>query len=177
MPNFITSLDQFGNRSRNGHLRNGKLEKNHSSLSTNSSEFSSSASTESSSSFSAYNLVAQTKQIYINTEAYSDQEESDEEDAKDKQDSMLCPSYSQQSFLSPSESFDNGINGNVFGRNEMVSSSTADLLRGLGRFVSQNTNVSNFEPAQLVMWLRSIDRALLIQVIVELNQTDSYLNF
>jgi hypothetical protein len=143
-------------------MRSGKLEKNHSSLSTNSST----VSTESTSSFCAYNLAAHNKQIYLNADdEYSEEEDNEEEIVKEKQmDSMLRASYSQQSFLSPSDSFDNGVNGNVFGRNEIISSSTADLLRGLGRFVSQNTRVSNFEPAQLVMWLRSIDRALLIQV-------------
>ncbi|KAI6176592.1 Cyclin-dependent kinase 5 activator protein [Aphelenchoides bicaudatus] len=166
MPNFINSLDQFANRSRNVQLRNGKLEKNQSSLSTN-SEFSSNASTESTSSFSAYNLATQTKQMYLNaTDDYSEDEVSEDEEPANHSNhltSMLPSSCSQHSFLSPSDSFDNGVNGNVFGRNVIISSSTADLLRGLGRFVSQHTRISNFEPAQLVMWLRSIDRALLIQ--------------
>lgn len=167
MPNFISSLDQFVNRGRNDHPHTGKLGKNHSSLSTNSSEFSSNtASTESTSSFG--NLTTQTK-IYLNTEEYENFEEEgkDEEESKGCQivsNSMLHNSYSQQSFLSPSDSFDNGVDGNVFGRSVIISSSTADLLRGLGRYVSQNTRVTNFEPAQLVMWMRSIDRVLLIQV-------------
>jgi hypothetical protein len=165
MQNFIHSIGQFARKENN--VRGGKLAKNNSSLSTNSSEFSSNtASTESTSSFSAYNvnnLSVQTKQLYLNHEEYSDEEEEPIK-AEPCVNSMLRPSYSQQSFLSPSDSFDNGVNGNVFGRNMIINLSTSDLLLGLGRFVSQNSRVSNFEPASLVMWLRSVDRALMIQV-------------
>lgn len=163
MQNFIHSMGQFSRKRNN---RSGKLAKNNSSLSTNSSEFSSNtASTESTSSFSAYNvnnLSVQTKQLYLNHEEYSDEEE--EIKAEPCVNSILRPSYSQQSFLSPSELFDNGVNGNVFGRNMIINLSTSDLLLGLGKFVSRNCRVNSFEPASLVMWLRSVDRALMIQV-------------
>ncbi|CAA86458.2 Cyclin-dependent kinase 5 activator 1 [Caenorhabditis elegans] len=41
--------------------------------------------------------------------------------------------------------------------------STSELLRGLGIFISNNCDVSDFDPAHLVTWLRSVDRSLLLQ--------------
>uniref|UniRef100_A0A1I7WC40 RGS domain-containing protein n=1 Tax=Heterorhabditis bacteriophora TaxID=37862 RepID=A0A1I7WC40_HETBA len=48
-------------------------------------------------------------------------------------------------------------------RKTVIQASTSELLRGLGQFISQHCNIHNFEPAHLVMWLRTVDRALLLQ--------------
>ncbi|CAD5215242.1 unnamed protein product [Bursaphelenchus okinawaensis] len=48
-------------------------------------------------------------------------------------------------------------------KSDIVHSSTAELLLGLGKFVAGKCRVQQFEPAQLVMWLRSIDRSLMLQ--------------
>ncbi|CAI2347422.1 unnamed protein product [Caenorhabditis sp. 36 PRJEB53466] len=45
----------------------------------------------------------------------------------------------------------------------IIQASTSELLRGLGIFISNNCGVTDFEPAHLVTWLRSVDRALLLQ--------------
>ncbi|VDP18084.1 unnamed protein product [Heligmosomoides polygyrus] len=49
-------------------------------------------------------------------------------------------------------------------RRTVIQASTSELLRGLGQFIAQNSHISAFEPAHLVMWLRTVDRALLLQV-------------
>ncbi|VDM67159.1 unnamed protein product, partial [Strongylus vulgaris] len=48
-------------------------------------------------------------------------------------------------------------------RRTVIQASTSELLRGLGEFIAQNSDVAAFEPAHLVMWLRTVDRALLLQ--------------
>ncbi|CAD6185848.1 unnamed protein product [Caenorhabditis auriculariae] len=48
-------------------------------------------------------------------------------------------------------------------RRTVIQASTSELLRGLGSFIARSCSVPNFEPAHLVMWLRSVDRALLLQ--------------
>uniref|UniRef100_A0A1I8AE83 Cyclin-dependent kinase 5 activator n=1 Tax=Steinernema glaseri TaxID=37863 RepID=A0A1I8AE83_9BILA len=45
----------------------------------------------------------------------------------------------------------------------VIQASTSDLLRGLGQFLSAKCRLKSFEPAHVVMWLRSVDRALLLQ--------------
>lgn len=52
----------------------------------------------------------------------------------------------------------------LFGRSDLVHASTAELLLGLGRFVAEHAAVRHFDAAQLVMWLRAIDRSLMLQV-------------
>ncbi|ULU00754.1 hypothetical protein L3Y34_001285 [Caenorhabditis briggsae] len=47
--------------------------------------------------------------------------------------------------------------------NVISEASTSELLRGLGIFISKNCDVSDFDPAHLVTWLRSVDRSLLLQ--------------
>ncbi|KJH53187.1 Cyclin-dependent kinase 5 activator protein [Dictyocaulus viviparus] len=51
------------------------------------------------------------------------------------------------------------------GRRTVIQASTSELLRGLGHFIAQNSQINAFEPAHLVMWLRTVDRALLLQII------------
>ncbi|KAK6020697.1 Cyclin-dependent kinase 5 activator protein, partial [Ostertagia ostertagi] len=48
-------------------------------------------------------------------------------------------------------------------RRTVIQASTSELLRGLGQFIAQNSHIAAFEPAHLVMWLRTVDRALLLQ--------------
>ncbi|CAG9540781.1 unnamed protein product, partial [Cercopithifilaria johnstoni] len=48
-------------------------------------------------------------------------------------------------------------------RRTVIQASTSELLRGLGQYLSKKCHIRHFEPAQLVMWLRTIDRALLLQ--------------
>ncbi|TKR67243.1 hypothetical protein L596_023426 [Steinernema carpocapsae] len=45
----------------------------------------------------------------------------------------------------------------------VIQASTSELLRGLGQFLSVKCRLKTFEPAHVVMWLRSVDRALLLQ--------------
>nr|CDQ03962.1 BMA-CDKA-1, isoform b [Brugia malayi] len=45
----------------------------------------------------------------------------------------------------------------------VIQASTSELLRGLGQYLSKQCHIRHFEPAQLVMWLRTVDRALLLQ--------------
>uniref|UniRef100_W6NHW2 Cyclin-dependent kinase 5 activator domain containing protein n=1 Tax=Haemonchus contortus TaxID=6289 RepID=W6NHW2_HAECO len=54
---------------------------------------------------------------------------------------------------------------NIFStrRRTVIQASTSELLRGLGQFIAQNSHIAAFEPAHLVMWLRTVDRALLLQ--------------
>lgn len=76
-----------------------------------------------------------------------------------------------QPALSHSYSFFSQFGDNVdqfhhFDKSNVIFSSTPDLLLGLGRYVAENCSVIQFEPAQLVMWLRSIDRTLMLQVFI-----------
>ncbi|VDO50826.1 unnamed protein product [Onchocerca flexuosa] len=48
-------------------------------------------------------------------------------------------------------------------RRTIIQASTSELLRGLGQYISKQCNIRHFEPAQLVIWLRTVDRALLLQ--------------
>ncbi|VDN82574.1 unnamed protein product [Brugia pahangi] len=48
-------------------------------------------------------------------------------------------------------------------RRTVIQASTSELLRGLGQYLSKQCHIRHFEPAQLVMWLRTVDRALLLQ--------------
>uniref|UniRef100_A0A915PSW3 Cyclin-dependent kinase 5 activator n=1 Tax=Setaria digitata TaxID=48799 RepID=A0A915PSW3_9BILA len=48
-------------------------------------------------------------------------------------------------------------------RRTVIQASTSELLRGLGQYLSKQCHIRQFEPAQLVMWLRTVDRALLLQ--------------
>uniref|UniRef100_A0A0N5ATA8 Cyclin-dependent kinase 5 activator n=1 Tax=Syphacia muris TaxID=451379 RepID=A0A0N5ATA8_9BILA len=53
---------------------------------------------------------------------------------------------------------------NENGRKKIViRASTSELLHGLGLFLSKRCKIKNFEPAHLVMWLRNVDRSLLLQ--------------
>lgn len=50
-------------------------------------------------------------------------------------------------------------------RRTVIQASTSELLRGLGQYLSKRcAGVRHYEPAHLVMWLRTVDRALLLQV-------------
>uniref|UniRef100_A0A914S6Z2 Uncharacterized protein n=1 Tax=Parascaris equorum TaxID=6256 RepID=A0A914S6Z2_PAREQ len=57
------------------------------------------------------------------------------------------------------------VHGDSVKRKTVIQASTSELLRGLGQYLSQRCRVRHFEPAHLVMWLRTVDRALLLQVI------------
>jgi hypothetical protein len=46
----------------------------------------------------------------------------------------------------------------------VIQASTSELLRGLGHFLSMKCCLRDFEPAHLVMWLRTVDRSLMLQV-------------
>ncbi|CAJ0578753.1 unnamed protein product, partial [Mesorhabditis spiculigera] len=48
-------------------------------------------------------------------------------------------------------------------RRTVVQASTSELLRALGIFVLERCPVPSFEPAHVVIWLRTVDRALLLQ--------------
>ncbi|VDN07470.1 unnamed protein product [Thelazia callipaeda] len=48
-------------------------------------------------------------------------------------------------------------------RRTVIQASTSELLRGLGQYLSKQCDIPHFKPAQLVMWLRTVDRALLLQ--------------
>uniref|UniRef100_A0A915DZ92 Cyclin-dependent kinase 5 activator n=1 Tax=Ditylenchus dipsaci TaxID=166011 RepID=A0A915DZ92_9BILA len=48
----------------------------------------------------------------------------------------------------------------------VIQASTSELLRGLGHFIAlkcKDVHLKHFEPAHLVMWLRTVDRALMLQ--------------
>ncbi|VDN52536.1 unnamed protein product [Dracunculus medinensis] len=65
-------------------------------------------------------------------------------------------------FKENSEGF--GCNGGICGkRKTVIQASTSELLRGLGLYLSKRCHIHQFEPAHLVMWLRTVDRALLLQ--------------
>uniref|UniRef100_A0A915BIW3 Cyclin-dependent kinase 5 activator n=1 Tax=Parascaris univalens TaxID=6257 RepID=A0A915BIW3_PARUN len=55
------------------------------------------------------------------------------------------------------------VHGDSVKRKTVIQASTSELLRGLGQYLSQRCRVRHFEPAHLVMWLRTVDRALLLQ--------------
>ncbi|KAL4001931.1 Cyclin-dependent kinase 5 activator family protein [Acanthocheilonema viteae] len=55
------------------------------------------------------------------------------------------------------------VTGDNVKRRTVIQASTSELLRGLGQYLSKQCHIRHFEPAQLVMWLRTIDRALLLQ--------------
>lgn len=49
-------------------------------------------------------------------------------------------------------------------RRTVIQASTSELLRCLGEFLYQKCeNLSTFEPSDAVMWLRTVDRSLLLQ--------------
>ncbi|CAD5221198.1 unnamed protein product [Bursaphelenchus xylophilus] len=77
---------------------------------------------------------------------------------------LVSQSNFQSSLLPSSESSYSCISDQGYcDKNDIIHSSTAELLLGLGKFVAKKCRVSQFEPAQLVMWLRSIDRSLMLQ--------------
>ncbi|CAI4229101.1 unnamed protein product [Auanema sp. JU1783] len=51
----------------------------------------------------------------------------------------------------------------VIRRRTVIQASTSELLRGLGHFICQHKAPPGFEPSHLVMWIRTVDRALLLQ--------------
>ncbi|VDK47254.1 unnamed protein product [Anisakis simplex] len=55
------------------------------------------------------------------------------------------------------------VHGDNVKRKTVIQASTSELLRGLGQYLSQRCRVRHFEPAHVVMWLRTVDRALLLQ--------------
>ncbi|VDK84814.1 unnamed protein product [Onchocerca ochengi] len=55
------------------------------------------------------------------------------------------------------------VPGDTVKRRTIIQASTSELLRGLGQYISKQCNIRHFEPAQLVIWLRTVDRALLLQ--------------
>ncbi|GMR42936.1 hypothetical protein PMAYCL1PPCAC_13131, partial [Pristionchus mayeri] len=48
-------------------------------------------------------------------------------------------------------------------RRTVMHASTTDLLRGLGRFVAKKAKIDNVDAAHVVMWMRAVDRSLLLQ--------------
>ncbi|GMT20149.1 hypothetical protein PFISCL1PPCAC_11446, partial [Pristionchus fissidentatus] len=48
-------------------------------------------------------------------------------------------------------------------RRTVMHASTTDLLRGLGRFVVKKAKIDNIDAAHVVMWMRAVDRSLLLQ--------------
>ncbi|KAF8356778.1 cdka-1 [Pristionchus pacificus] len=48
-------------------------------------------------------------------------------------------------------------------RRTVMHASTTDLLRGLGRFVAKRAKIDNVDAAHVVMWMRAVDRSLLLQ--------------
>ena len=46
----------------------------------------------------------------------------------------------------------------------VIQASTSELLRGLGHFLVVRCKIRYFEPSHLVVWLRTVDRALILQV-------------
>ncbi|UMM23413.1 hypothetical protein L5515_004145 [Caenorhabditis briggsae] len=65
--------------------------------------------------------------------------------------------------LSPGDQQENVISEKRGTKKTIIQASTSELLRGLGIFISKNCDVSDFDPAHLVTWLRSVDRSLLLQ--------------
>uniref|UniRef100_A0A0M3IAI4 RUN domain-containing protein n=1 Tax=Ascaris lumbricoides TaxID=6252 RepID=A0A0M3IAI4_ASCLU len=62
------------------------------------------------------------------------------------------------------------VHGDSVKRKTVIQASTSELLRGLGQYLSQRCRVRHFEPAHLVMWLRTVDRALLLQADINSQQ-------
>lgn len=56
------------------------------------------------------------------------------------------------------------LSGDGIKRRTVIQASTSELLRGLGQYLSKQCRIRHFEPVQLVIWLRAVDRELLIQV-------------
>jgi hypothetical protein len=49
-------------------------------------------------------------------------------------------------------------------RKTVIQASTSELLRSLGEFLMRRcTKLTDFDAADAVMWLRTVDRALLLQ--------------
>jgi len=49
-------------------------------------------------------------------------------------------------------------------RKTVIQASTSELLRGLGQFLALRCpRIAQYEPAHVIMWLRAVDRALLLQ--------------
>lgn len=65
--------------------------------------------------------------------------------------------------ISPGDQQENVISEKRGTKKTIIQASTSELLRGLGIFISKNCDVSDFDPAHLVTWLRSVDRSLLLQ--------------
>ncbi|PAV76065.1 hypothetical protein WR25_02868 [Diploscapter pachys] len=76
------------------------------------------------------------------------------------------PSYTN-GFVLRSEkernTFTTEIDKNPARRKTIIQATSSELLKALGLFIEHHTCVSAFEPAHLVAWLRSVDRALLLQ--------------
>lgn len=50
------------------------------------------------------------------------------------------------------------------GRRAVVQASTSELLRGLGHFLQiKCSSIRQFESSHVVMWLRTVDRSLMLQ--------------
>ncbi|KAI6235793.1 hypothetical protein M3Y95_00089000 [Aphelenchoides besseyi] len=168
VPRFFNRLMQLNN---NNNEESNYRRKQHraSTKPTPSMSCSSSAASTSSGSASSYSIFSSST-ANVTVPSYPEDDRDDElpigvsGGLESRLDCSLRTLFSQHSFISPSESLDgNDFHNATFNRNDIVSSSTAELLRGLGRFVSENCKVPQFEPAQLVMWLRSIDRSLMMQ--------------
>ncbi len=53
---------------------------------------------------------------------------------------------------------------NATTRKTVIQASTSELLRSLGEFLMRRcTKLTDFDAADAVMWLRTVDRALLLQ--------------
>uniref|UniRef100_A0AC34QFI1 Cyclin-dependent kinase 5 activator n=1 Tax=Panagrolaimus sp. JU765 TaxID=591449 RepID=A0AC34QFI1_9BILA len=48
-------------------------------------------------------------------------------------------------------------------RKTVIQASTSELLRGLGHFIAHKCCIHHFEAADFVMWLRTVDRSLMLQ--------------
>ena len=46
----------------------------------------------------------------------------------------------------------------------VIQASTSELLRGLGHFIAHKCCMHHFEAADFVMWMRTVDRSLMLQV-------------
>ena len=51
-------------------------------------------------------------------------------------------------------------------RKTVIQASTSELLRGLGHFIAHKCCMRHFEAADFVMWMRTVDRSLMLQVRV-----------
>lgn len=64
---------------------------------------------------------------------------------------------------STSKSID-GISLTTSKRKTVIQASTSELLRGLGHFIAHKCCIRHFEAADFVMWIRTVDRSLMLQV-------------